>query len=157
MLDAVFAPQIGLKDSSRLPSISRSTSITAAELACLIVCGAIAALAVGLLHLQIRVPGHAILRGAFPMAPGIALVPRRGAGLIMAIAAGITATAMSAVACRYLSGNLHAECARPWSHSRSGAPRPIQRLEALPAFRCRRCDCEPTRLWPETRRLTPWH
>jgi hypothetical protein len=96
MLDTVFAPQIGLKASSRLPLVSRSAGITSAELACLLVCGAMAALAVGLLHLQIRVPGHAILRGAFPMAMGLALVPRRGAGIMMAIAAGITATAMSA-------------------------------------------------------------
>jgi hypothetical protein len=96
MLDAVFAPQIELKDSSRLPSLSRSTAITTAELACLLLCGALGAVAVGLLHLQLRVPGHAILRGAFPMAMGLALVPRRGAGILMAIAAGITATAMSA-------------------------------------------------------------
>src|SRR6478752_6707545 len=96
MLAAVLAPQIGLKDSSRLPSLSRTAAITAAELACLLLCGALAALAVGLFHLQLRIPGHAILRGAFPMAMGLALVPRRGAGMMMAIAAGITATAMSA-------------------------------------------------------------
>ena len=96
MLAAVFAPQIGLKDSSRLPSLSRTAAITAAELACLLLCGALAALAVGLFHLQLRIPGHAILRGAFPMAMGLALVPRRGAGMMMAIAAGITATVMSA-------------------------------------------------------------
>src|SRR5215813_10373728 len=96
MLNSAFAPQLGLKGSSRLPSLSRSTGITAAELACLLVCGALAALAVGLVHLQLRVPGHAILRGAFPMAMGLALVPRRLSGLVMAIGAGITSTAMSA-------------------------------------------------------------
>jgi hypothetical protein len=96
MLDAAFAPQIGLKDSSRLPSLSRSSGITATELTCLLLCGALAALAVGLLHLQLRIPGHAILRGAFPMAMGLALVPRRLSGLVMAIGAGATATAMGA-------------------------------------------------------------
>src|SRR5689334_20178588 len=95
MLDAAFAPQIGLKDSSRISSLSRSTGITTAELACLFRCGALAALTVGLVHLQLRVPGHAILRGAFPMAMGLALVPRRLSGLVMAIGAGITSTAMS--------------------------------------------------------------
>jgi hypothetical protein len=96
MFNPAFAPQLGLKDSSRLPSLSRSAEITAAEFACLLACGALAALAVGLVHLQLRVPGHAILRGALPMAMGLALVPRRLSGLVMAIGAGITSTAMGA-------------------------------------------------------------
>ncbi len=96
MPSTVFSTQRELRDSSRLPSISRTTSISAAEWACLFLCGALAALAVGLLHLQLRVPGHAILRGALPMAMGFALVPRRLSGLVMAISAGVTATAMSA-------------------------------------------------------------
>ena len=95
MLTTAFAPQVGLRDSSRLPSMSRSTGISAAELACLLACGALAAAAIGLLHLSFRMPGHAILRGALPMALGLALVPRRWAGIIMAIGTGITAAAMS--------------------------------------------------------------
>src|SRR5262249_33124900 len=50
-----------------------------------------------LLHMSFRVPGHAILRGALPMAMGLAFVPRRWAGIVMSIGAGATATAMSAV------------------------------------------------------------
>lgn len=96
MLNTAFAPQIELKDSSRLPSLSRSARVTAAELACLLSCGALGALAVGLVHLHLGVPGHAILRGAFPMAMGFALVPRRLSGLVMAAGAGITSTAMGA-------------------------------------------------------------
>ena len=96
MTSTAFATQLELRDSSRLPSISRTAGISAAESACLFFCGALAALAVGLLHLQLRLPGHAILRGALPMAMGFALVPRRLSGLMMAIAAGVTATAMSA-------------------------------------------------------------
>jgi hypothetical protein len=92
---ATFAPQSGLRDSSRLPSISQNARVSAAEFACLLACGALAALAVGLLHLSLRVPGHAILRGALPMAMGLALVPRRLSGLVMAIGAGVTATVMS--------------------------------------------------------------
>jgi hypothetical protein len=95
MLAAAFAPQSGLRDSSRLRAISHSTGISAAELASLFACGVLAALAVGFVHPSLRVPGHAILRGAIPMAMGLALVPRRLSGLVMAIGAGITAAAMS--------------------------------------------------------------
>jgi len=96
MLAAAFAPKLSLKKSSRLPAISGAANISAAELACLLVCGAMAALAIGLLHLSLRLPGHAILRGVLPMAMGLAIVPRRSAGFIMAIGAAVTATAMSA-------------------------------------------------------------
>ncbi|HEX4416145.1 MAG TPA: hypothetical protein VH107_21110 [Lacipirellulaceae bacterium] len=96
MLSSTFAPQIGLQESSRLPSLARRAGISAAELACLVACGALAAFAVGFIHLSLRVPGHAILRGALPMAMGFALVPRRSAGIITALAAGITASLMSA-------------------------------------------------------------
>jgi len=96
MLADAFAPKLNLQKSSRLPAISGAARISASELACLLACGAMAALAIGLLHLSLRMPGHAILRGVLPMAMGLALVPRRSAGTIMAIGAGVTATAMSA-------------------------------------------------------------
>ena len=41
----------------------------------LLACGALAAIAVCMLHLSFRVPGHAILRAVIPMAAGIALAP----------------------------------------------------------------------------------
>ncbi len=97
MLARAFAPQLSVRASSRLPAISRAAEISAAELACLLVCGALAALAIGFLHLSLRVPGHAILRGVLPMAAGFALVPRRWAGTVMAVGAGITSAAMSAM------------------------------------------------------------
>jgi hypothetical protein len=97
MLASTFAPQSSLQDSSRLPPISRAAGLSVVELASLLVCGALAALAVGLVHLSLRMPGHAILRGVLPMAMGLALVPRRWTGIVMAIGAGITATAMNAV------------------------------------------------------------
>src|SRR6476660_4021329 len=96
MLDAAFAPQIGLKDSSRLPSLSRTPAITAAELACLLGCGALAALAVGLIHGSFGVPGVAILRGLLPIALGFAIVPRRSAGTAMSLVACATAASMNA-------------------------------------------------------------
>lgn len=95
MFATAFAPRMNLRESSRLPAISRAAGVSSAELACLLACGAIAAAAVGLLHLSIRIPGHAILRGALPMAVGLAIVPRRFAGIIMATGAGVTSVFMS--------------------------------------------------------------
>jgi hypothetical protein len=97
MFASTFAPQLSLQESSRVPALSREAGISVAEFACLLTCGALAAMAIGLLHLSLRVPGHAILRGVLPMTLGLALVPRRWAGTVMAIGAGITAVAMSAV------------------------------------------------------------
>jgi uncharacterized membrane protein YgcG len=91
-----FAEKPSLRVASRLPAIARTANVSVAEFACLFVCGGLAALAIGLLHPAIRVPGHAILRGALPMAMGLALVPRRSAGIIMAIGAGAASVAMSA-------------------------------------------------------------
>jgi hypothetical protein len=96
MLNAAFAPQIGLKDSSRLPSLSRSAGITAAELACLLTCGALAALAVGVIHGSFGIPGVAILRGLLPIALGFAIVPRRSAGTAMSLVTCATAAFMNA-------------------------------------------------------------
>lgn len=80
--------------SSRL-SVYRGDRISTSEVAILLACGALAAAAVGLLQLRIAVPGHAILRAVLPMALGAALVPRRGAGLVMAAGAGIGCGLMS--------------------------------------------------------------
>ncbi|HVT30024.1 MAG TPA: hypothetical protein VHE81_18545 [Lacipirellulaceae bacterium] len=96
MLATAFAPQSDLGDSSRMPVISRAAQISAAELLCLLGCGALAAAAAGFLHWSFRVPGHAILIGALPMAMGLALVPRRLAGIVMSIGAGVTSVAMMA-------------------------------------------------------------
>lgn len=96
MLTNAFAPKASLLDSSRVPAISRATSISAAELGCLFLCGSVATLAVGILRqLQIPVPGHAILRATLPMALGFALVPRRSAGIVMSVSAGLAAAVLS--------------------------------------------------------------
>jgi hypothetical protein len=91
----VFAPQADLKTASRLPTLTRDVRVSATELATLFACGALAALAVGMLQIPLRVPGHAVLRAVLPMAFGLALVPRRSSGVVMSIAAGLTAAAMS--------------------------------------------------------------
>lgn len=92
-----FRTEPSLAQSSRLAlSGTRDQRISAAEIALLLGCGALAAAAVGMLHLRMGVPGHAILRAVLPMAMGLALVPRRSGGTIMAAGAGLTSAAMSA-------------------------------------------------------------
>src|SRR5262245_41044105 len=95
MLGSTFAEKMSLRGSSRVPPISRSESISVTELACLLASGALAAAAVGLLHLSLRLPGHAILRGTLPMAMGLALVPRRWAGVVMSVGAAMTSVVMT--------------------------------------------------------------
>jgi hypothetical protein len=92
----VFASKPSLRNASRLPALSDELRISATEIACLLGCGMLAAVAVGFGNQIIRgVPGHAILRGVLPMALGLALVPRRSAGMTMSLSAGLTAAVMS--------------------------------------------------------------
>jgi hypothetical protein len=92
----VFASKPTLRSASRLPALSGEMEISAGEIACLLTCGLLAAVAVGFGNQLVRgVPGHAILRGVLPIALGMALVPRRSAGITMSLSAGVAAAAMS--------------------------------------------------------------
>jgi len=92
----VFASKPSLRSASRLPALSDELRISATEIACLLGCGMLTAVAVGFGNQIMRgVPGHAILRGVLPMALGLALVPRRSAGMTMSLSAGVTAALMS--------------------------------------------------------------
>jgi hypothetical protein len=95
MFATAFVPRTNLQEASRLPTLSRTTRAGVGEVAILLVCGALAAIAVGAIHLQIRLPGHAILRGVIPMALGLALVPRQSSGMVMSVGAAIAAAVMS--------------------------------------------------------------
>jgi len=90
-----FSANQELRLASRLPAVNSSMRISATELICLLACGAMTALAAGFLHMSLRIPGHAILRGVLPMAVGMALVPRWSSGMLMSIGAGVTAAGMS--------------------------------------------------------------
>ena len=92
-----FSTKPTLRLASRLPALTRETGVSAVEIALLLGCGALATAMVGFVHLRMGVPGHAILRAAIPMAMGFAFVPRRAAGMIMTVGAGLTCVAMSAV------------------------------------------------------------
>jgi hypothetical protein len=94
MLTAPLRIHDPLRIASRLPVLSRPEGrLTARELAVLLATGAVAALAAAGPDFHLRIPGHAILRAVFPMALGMALVPRRGGGLIMGGSALATAFA----------------------------------------------------------------
>jgi hypothetical protein len=98
MLAGVLRVHEGLLTSSRMPALSRpGQAVSAIELAVLGLLGAAAAAATMLLDLRLRIPGHAILQSVFPMALGMALVPRRLAGSIMGASALATALLFQAV------------------------------------------------------------
>ncbi|MHB0955489.1 MAG: hypothetical protein ACYC0X_03840 [Pirellulaceae bacterium] len=96
-VSSVFGIHEGLSDSTRISSISRRmTEKAATQLGALVLLGAGAALASGLIDFHLRIPGHAILRSVFPMALGLALVPVRKGGTVMALGALSTALLMKA-------------------------------------------------------------
>lgn len=97
MFATVLTTHDGLLSSSRLPALARGTArASAGELALLLLAGAGAALATAFMDFDRRVPGHAILRAVFPMALGLALVPRRLGGAVMGTGALVTALGLKA-------------------------------------------------------------
>jgi hypothetical protein len=88
----MFSTHAELAAGSRLPALSRvGAPATRWEWLAVLFFGAGAALSAAVVDLGVRVPGHAILRSVFPMALGLALVPRHGAGSVMGITALATA------------------------------------------------------------------
>jgi hypothetical protein len=97
MVKPVLQPLGGLAQTSRIGlSTWRADRVQSLEIGILLCAGALAAVAVVAFSPALRIPGHAILRGALPMVCGMALVPRRLAGSIMALGAGATALVISA-------------------------------------------------------------
>lgn len=87
-----------LRSAGRLPVLSREGSgLSMLELCLLLLLGIAAATITAFVHLQLRVPGSVILRAVFPMALGLALVPRRGSALIAGVAAGFTGSLYSLI------------------------------------------------------------
>jgi hypothetical protein len=100
MSTALLPPHGELLAASRLrPWISAPDAARAADWCLLLSAGSAAALASGLLDLNLRMPGHAILRVVVPMGLGLALVPRRGAGVLMGVAALFTAMGLRVAGC----------------------------------------------------------
>lgn len=96
----MFALNDSLSRRSRLPELARTDStISALEIGILFACGLGAVGMSTLVDLKpllavfgfenARMPGHAILRAVLPLSLGLALVPRRGSGVIMGSAAAL--------------------------------------------------------------------
>lgn len=62
----------------------------ASELTALMLSGAVASVLTNVIRFRLGIPGSSILFAVFPMALGFALVPRRGAGSVMAAGALLT-------------------------------------------------------------------
>ena len=85
----------GLRSTTRLRRLVRDGSAASTrDWLILISAGVIATCASTFLDYNLKIPGHAILRVTFPMAIGLALVPRRGAGSVMGVVAIITAVVL---------------------------------------------------------------
>ncbi|TWT58109.1 hypothetical protein KOR42_14800 [Thalassoglobus neptunius] len=72
---------------SQVGDSTGSDSVSLQEAAVLVFAGLMAATASMFIELNLKVPGHAILRSVFPMLCGLSIVPRRGAGTLMSIVA----------------------------------------------------------------------
>lgn len=92
----------GLFTTTRLRRIATdAASATLRDWIVLAAFGVLAAYSSTFLDLGIRrIPGHAILRVVFPIAFGLALVPRRGAGCVMGGTAAIAAALLQAAGFR---------------------------------------------------------
>jgi hypothetical protein len=79
----------GVRDAARVPSLAppNAGQVRAAEVVALILAGATAALLTNVVRFRLGIPGSNILFVVFPIALGFALVPRRGAGAVMALGA----------------------------------------------------------------------
>ncbi len=84
-----------LINSTRLVHFtSTSENMTLVEWVMLLLTGVSAALMSTLLDFHLRMPGHAILKVVFPVAVGLSLVPRKGAGTIIGVSAILTAMSL---------------------------------------------------------------
>ena len=84
-----------LAAGGRLPALTRGGSqVRAAEWAVWLLMGITAACVSTMPDWNLKIPGHAILRSVFPMALGLSLAPRRGAGSVMGLMAFATALSL---------------------------------------------------------------
>src|SRR5215471_14047296 len=97
MSPLVLSQNKALLEASRLRALVHGGErATWVELATLVGLGVCAALASTLLDFKLRIPGHAVLRAIVPIALGLALVPRRGAGSVITAAALVALAALRA-------------------------------------------------------------
>ena len=98
MRTIVLSVHAGLAENSRVPVLTRpGQDVRVREMLLLLCAGATAALATALTDFGLRIPGNAIIRAVFPMAFGLAIVPRRMAGATMGVGALATAVTINSV------------------------------------------------------------
>jgi hypothetical protein len=83
---AILSLDERLRHATRVPPIAAGGDggVRTTELLALALAGAAASLLTNVVRFRLGVPGSSIVFAAFPMALGFALVPRRGAGTLMA-------------------------------------------------------------------------
>jgi hypothetical protein len=115
---------------------AKGRELNARELTILLALGIVAALATGAGNLGISLPGHAILRGTLPLVLGVSLVPRRGSGTMMSMAAIITLAAMRVSGTGHLSSAaaVGLACLGPALDVAFAKARPGWRIYTLAAF-----------------------
>ena len=85
MKTGILSLDLGLRRAARVPGIAgRGGAVRVAELVVLGLAGATAAILTHVVRFRLGIPGSNIVFVAFPLAFGFALVPRRGAGTVMA-------------------------------------------------------------------------
>lgn len=87
----------GLSEASRVRSIPTDQRMALLEWLTLIGIGGMTAVLSACIDLHVRIPGHAILKVVFPVAAGMALVPRKYAGSVIGVSALVTALPMRAL------------------------------------------------------------
>lgn len=106
-----------LASSGRIPSLAPVRGdIRSIEVGCLFLLGVATAALATFVELSLKMPGHAIIRIVFPISLGLALVPRRGSGLVIGSVAmgsglvlhgtGLGSAGMGAMTSLLLSGIL---------------------------------------------------
>lgn len=98
MRTTILTVHDSLKQNPRLRLLSPGEgAVSAAELAVLFLAGLGAALLSAYVKLNLGISGHNIIRVIFPMALGLALVPRRGAASVMGLSALASAATFSLI------------------------------------------------------------
>jgi hypothetical protein len=98
VIGGLLAFDASLYEAGRIPAIAGpdERTVRRAELATLMLMGACAAILTHVVRFRLGIPGSNIVFVAFPVALGFALVPRRGAGTLMAGSALLTTLLLSA-------------------------------------------------------------
>lgn len=96
----MLPPAPALRDLSRLQPLAAGLAAGGRDVAVLALVGAGAAAVQVSVDLRLGIPGHHILLAMFPLALGLALVPRRAAGTVMGAVSVLTLTLLGAAGAR---------------------------------------------------------